>query len=447
MFTLTIEQLLRLMHELEGLVIPGVTKEWLDNCNGGNPINTFFFADDGAIVAATEASLQRLVNRVHKWSIQYGLQLNTQKCVTTRFCKSRTMKPLNIWVDDVAMPCKEEFKYLGCTITRKASVKSIGDQRLNQVSKQVDVLTPLCRKLHYAIPQVRSRISKAVVEGSVFYASELWAWGPAMITARQIVGLMGIRMIGMPKNSCRLLGMLEANMADIGAVSLAKRVAWDRRIKWGSASPTKALWASTSPSNTMMGRICNQIRATRWGDDEVETLKGPRRAELLQQWTRMNIATLASTAEPVVKYLEEYWLTEGQSTDANSKQDTGAVRTLHLLRTNTLWYWPRLRHISGSLNMDGCIACHGREVEDRNHILLDCPAWAEARKEHLGPILDQEKENDRETVVRKLLGGRDAKAKEWEERIRPAILQFLSKMRQERQSILQLEGIVSPPKP
>lgn len=442
MFSLVIEQLLRVLHTLDGLTVPGITPQILSDCNCNNPINTFFFADDGTMVAPTEFALQQLTNRASKWSTKFGLQLNPAKCVSLRFCRSRKMEPLHIWINDEQLPCQETFKLLGCMVDRKASLKSVSEHRLEQTKKQVDMLTPFCKKLSYAESTVRRRLCKAVVEGSVFFSSELWAWGPAITTARNAVGLMGLRILGLSRQSNHHIGMLEAGLSDIGAVSLAKRMNWDHRISWGKPSPTKALWVTASASASVMGKIWTQLHATNWGPEERERLRGQERQRLLNEWTTENLQALDSTQPEVLTYVTDYWLSEGQ--DCGRTYKVGAVRALQRLRANAFWFWPRLQHVIGITSEWGCLACQSVEKETRQHFLLQCPAWAAARETHLQGVLQPHRDDDGEESVKRLLGGNSRNVGEWKT-TGPAVLAYLAEVVPARTKIIQAEQ--TKPKP
>lgn len=444
-FIMLIDLLIRTAHRWEGVKVPGITQESLNSANGGHPLNTIFFADDGTMIAESEAALQRIVTKTVNWSRRFGLQLNPSKCVSVRFCNTREMEPLHIWIGEQEIPCQDSFKHLGCTINRKGQLKSVAEQRLAQGETMIDMLSPLCRKLSYARVDVRRTICRSMIDGTVGFSAELWAWGTDVDSARAVTGKMGHRILGLSKNSNRTVGLLEADLLDIGAASLVKRYNWTRRQRWALPSPTKALWQTSDPAEgTVMSRILVQVSAANWGHEECKILQGPRRQELLDLFTETDLRSRISTSDTTLRYLAEFWRTPGQVIDNTGTFSPVATRALQQLRTGSFWFTPRLQHV-GIYPPWGCIACQSEQAETREHFLLDCPAWRAAREKHLHPLIQSMAESPREEQARRLLGGRGVLKLKWEVEGKQAIMLFLEAVIKERQGVLQAaQG--SPPK-
>ena len=83
---------------------------------GGHLVNAVRFADDQAMVASTEAGLQRIMDQLVSVSQDYGMRINVKKTKVMKISKEGTGK-VNITVDTTRIEQVKELCYLGSLIT------------------------------------------------------------------------------------------------------------------------------------------------------------------------------------------------------------------------------------------------------------------------------------------------------------------------------------------
>ncbi|MCG3772482.1 MAG: hypothetical protein JW384_03696 [Nitrosomonadaceae bacterium] len=277
---------------------------------------------------------------------------------------------------------------------------SVGEARIATANNQVNMLLPLCRRLYYADVPVRRRICRAMVEGSVLYASELWAWGPRLVGARDAVGHMAQHVLG-AQHSNRTIAMLEAEFLDVGALSTAKRLAWANRLQGGGHSPAKLMWNTSQPGGTALGRVKSELQAYNLSAEEWKQLNGTHRSELLLAWTQSALRAETANGDNVEEYMNQLWLTPGQRVGWGDA--SVGTRAFRQLRMGSFWRWPQLKHFVFEPQSYGCGFCKGTAEETVEHFLLDCPAWTTQRELlKLGEL----NSSPREEWTLALLGGR-----------------------------------------
>jgi hypothetical protein len=74
--------------------------------NGGDPLTSFWYADDGAVVARNPASLQRLLNVVESVSHELNFRFSPTKCEVMN-------SPVPVSIYGTNLPHCSQFKYLG----------------------------------------------------------------------------------------------------------------------------------------------------------------------------------------------------------------------------------------------------------------------------------------------------------------------------------------------
>jgi hypothetical protein len=90
--------------------IGGIQQKLMD-VNGGNPLTSFWYADDAAVVAEDETKLQVILDAAEEHSKEVNFRFNPKKCEVLN-CERKELK-----LDGIAIPECKEFKYLGVWFT------------------------------------------------------------------------------------------------------------------------------------------------------------------------------------------------------------------------------------------------------------------------------------------------------------------------------------------
>ena len=83
---------------------------------GGQLVNAIRFADDQAMVASTNAGLQRIMDSLNRTSVEYGMRINTKKTKVMRISREEG-KSMNITINGNKLEQVTQFCCLGSTIT------------------------------------------------------------------------------------------------------------------------------------------------------------------------------------------------------------------------------------------------------------------------------------------------------------------------------------------
>ena len=90
---------------------------------GGRIVQAVRFADDQAVVANSNAGLQRIMEILNKTSEKYGMKINLKKTKVMRISRKEGSK-ITINIDGVKLEQVKQFNYLGSTITEDCKSNS-----------------------------------------------------------------------------------------------------------------------------------------------------------------------------------------------------------------------------------------------------------------------------------------------------------------------------------
>ena len=131
----------------------------------------FAYADDIGIVESNEIDLGNSVRRWDDALTFYGLKVNYGK--TEVMAVGRDEVELCVPVSSVTLKQVTTFRYLGVMFDDKARNETAIDYRIQQFSKNVNLLYPLLRNRH--VPKrVKVLMYKTILRPTLCYGSESW---------------------------------------------------------------------------------------------------------------------------------------------------------------------------------------------------------------------------------------------------------------------------------
>ena len=138
-------------------------------------IRELLFADDAALVALSEASLQRITSCFAAASRMFGLEVSLKKTEVLYQPSPQVLnRPPNICIGDTALKNANEFNYLGCIISNDAKIDKEIDNRLAKANSSFGRLHKRVwnnKQLRYC---TKIRVYRAVVLTTLLYGSESW---------------------------------------------------------------------------------------------------------------------------------------------------------------------------------------------------------------------------------------------------------------------------------
>ena len=137
------------------------------------------FADDQAMVANSNAGLQRIMDKLNKTSEEYGMKINLKKTKVMRISRKEGSK-ITIKIDGVKLEQVKQFSYLGSTITEDCKSHSkirrriiLGKEAFNKNNELLRVKMKL---------SLKKRLIKTLIWSVVLYGSETWTMQKEDIT-------------------------------------------------------------------------------------------------------------------------------------------------------------------------------------------------------------------------------------------------------------------------
>src|SRR6218665_2501648 len=138
---------------------------------GGQLMNALRFADDQAMIAASQKGLQKMMDRQNKISEEYDMKINIKKTKIMRISsgKERTVK---ISIDEKELEQDGKFCYLGSMITSDAKCHVEIWRRIamgkDAFYKRKELLRGKLNK------NLKKRIIKSMIWSVVLYGLETW---------------------------------------------------------------------------------------------------------------------------------------------------------------------------------------------------------------------------------------------------------------------------------
>lgn len=180
-----------------GVISPLLFLLYMDSCMRRIGVDeegeiTMAYADDIAIVAKNDATLQRVLNKWNDVLREKGLKINKEKTEILKL--SREADDMIIEVEGVRLKKVENFKYLGVTVSDRAEVEIEVKHRIDIFSRNVRMLYPLLKDKN--IPKrVKMLIYKAVLRPILLYGSECWTLTTKMKSRVESTEMRVLRLI------------------------------------------------------------------------------------------------------------------------------------------------------------------------------------------------------------------------------------------------------------
>ena len=109
---------------------PALDEELFEHRPPNHDFDEVLYADDTIIFSTCTETLQKYLHKIEETAGKYGLHLNKQKC-ETRNTNPQIACTIHYRNGD-KVKAKEETKYLGCKLNRKADIEKEINLRLSQ---------------------------------------------------------------------------------------------------------------------------------------------------------------------------------------------------------------------------------------------------------------------------------------------------------------------------
>ena len=138
-------------------------------------LRDFLFADDYAIVAPSEAALQRLADHLSFATKAFGLTISIKKTEVLRQPAPKTTTPAPyITIDGAKLNFVDHFCYLGSNLSADGSLDKKITCRISKASRSFGQLQSRVWRARGISSQTKIAVYRAIVLPSLLYACETW---------------------------------------------------------------------------------------------------------------------------------------------------------------------------------------------------------------------------------------------------------------------------------
>ena len=138
-------------------------------------IRDLLFADDAALVAHTERSLQRLTSCFAEAAQLFGLEISLKKTeVLHQPAPQEEYHPPHISIDETELNTVHKFAYLGCIISSDAKIDMEIDNRLAKANSAFGLLYKRVWGNKHLKNSTKISVYRAAVLTALLYGSESW---------------------------------------------------------------------------------------------------------------------------------------------------------------------------------------------------------------------------------------------------------------------------------
>ncbi|KAG1714816.1 Ribonuclease Oy [Nymphon striatum] len=167
LFNLYSEHILRQLEDLPGISL------------GGNNINNIRFADDTALIAASEKKLQALLDKVVECSDKMGLTINVKKTKSMTISKKKQPPNCKLTIGQKSIEQKDTFNYLGNFLTADGKSKTAIRTRIAMAKNKFQSMKQILTNRNLS-NQLKIRLLKCYIWPVLMYGCETWTITPGL---------------------------------------------------------------------------------------------------------------------------------------------------------------------------------------------------------------------------------------------------------------------------
>lgn len=147
-------------------------------------VRVMLYADDLALMAASAVDLQRLLNALHAFCMEYHMEVNISKTEIVVFGYKKYRGTARWWLRDAAgvpqlVPVSKQFKYLGVLFHETQGVKVATDALGSAGRRAMWAMLTQCKDRHISDRGLQVQLFNTLVSPILCYCSEVW--GPTLL--------------------------------------------------------------------------------------------------------------------------------------------------------------------------------------------------------------------------------------------------------------------------
>ena len=136
---------------------------------------TLLYADDTIVLAETASELQKALDAVHDYCLQWSLTVNTAKTKVVVFSRGKIRKLPHFTFGSKQIEIVDDYIYLGTMVNYNGSFKKTIAKQVNQAHRAMFALLTKSRRLMLPI-DIQCELFDKIIVPILIYGSEVWGF-------------------------------------------------------------------------------------------------------------------------------------------------------------------------------------------------------------------------------------------------------------------------------
>ena len=356
------------------------------------------YADDTILMAESAEDLQKALNSMYQYCVDWNLEVNPKKTKIVIFSKGKTRNHNMFTYNNIAIDVLDDFTYLGVVFNYNGNFKKEENHAAQQGNKSVFSLMCKSRALNLTL-DVQIDLFDKLVSPVLLYGSEVWGpYGCEIVKRVQLKFYKSILKLNKSTPTNMVLGEVGKVPMD---VTIKKRVLnyWFKMVS--SKNPCKI--------NVVLYKLLVKL------DSSDESYKSPWLTYVKNSLNELGLSFLWINQDNInivnhnwfksainLRINDQFqakWVSTVQNSDSCIiyrivKQKFGIERYLSILPTNLAIKIAKFRCRSNKLPISvkrydndintQCTLCNSNEICDEIHLVLQCQFFCNERLAFLG---------------------------------------------------------------
>ena len=220
-------------------------------------IRELLFADDAALVAHSEESLQRLLDKFSESCKSFGLRISLKKTVIMH--QGSAGPNSEITLDENSLSSVDNFCYLGSKITKNLDLNDEISKRISKAAMNFGLLKKRAWENNKLSTKVKIRIYETCVLSSLLYCSETWTTYARNIERLNSFHMRCLRKLLKIKWQDKIPDtevLKRSGLTHLGTMIIQKRLRWLGHVKRmdDSRIPKTVLFSEARDGSRKQGR-------------------------------------------------------------------------------------------------------------------------------------------------------------------------------------------------
>ena len=348
------------------------------------------FADDLAIFCKTAKGLQRKLNLLHEFCLQWDLKANELKTKVMVFGKRSKSEP-TWFLNGVKLEIVETYSYIGLTFNRHGNWNRAVSDQCNKAKRAIFSLYNNMKQFGNPDPKTMLKLFDSKIKPILLYGCELWGLDGGE-NIESVASDYYRRLLGLRNNSSTFFARSEMGRLPLSLLVQCRVIKyWLKVVTHQQTAVFKAYcyqkFLASNNSKCWANEVKNLLFSTGFGFiwNNQDTIDDP-------------VSFMSEFSQRCEDIARQEWLSKLNESPLfrvykTFKYDLHLERYLNMnLSLSSMNYIARLRGCLLKININMgrwrniplvdriCPMCNDNEIEDENHVLFHCTVWRDYRR-------------------------------------------------------------------